>query len=794
MTGKSQSSGTAAVGQDGIVQFDRTVPAFLQETPEASAWFEAFAQRLRNMRCEREEIAWVLGVRQHHISEAVPSSCDAEAFRHLLLSQMTFVPQGSGCIIKDLSGKPYLNGRRATICRDLQVNCPHAVLLVEGGIKEKSDAGDRSKTVMIARTNLQFAAPAKECTMANGFPSLHVLTMSKIAALDKAGADASRPSAKYKPQELLGSNLPKAWPKFLQDPPAQQWLAGVVGRLVDSRHCCHDELVFLLGAPLAAAAAREAASSSTGLGGPHLRSWPASEQVGNMLDSLDFVPTYAVVMVQDSEREELNGRLGEVREPCPPGQLEVRLGMAHDSEDVRLPRKHLRLLPGPGSALNLGFVPFGTRCVVEGSTSRPDLNGRRVMLLEDCPLTKSHGRVFGEGVGELQINRNNLRVVRPDPKVPVETAQDDCRPGLARLARSETIGSLESREEHPTTLRRSTSEVSLIDSELSLPMPAAERPTTAPSSRATLGDRDLASPIGAQSDVGLGGEESKVDTTSEVMPNDDKHDDKGSEKADSINDAKKDVQAEDMDGRNPSKDKAGSETSGGKNREKDVVMIKSTEDVDVVNMDAPEPASPPALPNFAEWFGGLFNWNILACGSNDKGSCATCCRKDNAHEVNVERSGPSIYSNIPGEDPEFVNIHPSLSPVVMGPWNISLGINDVPVFEDVDKLRKEQSDGGLSPSSNTGTREPETGGSGAAETPSSGPGTSLNGNSLTLCNGPPNGPTLTGGEQLHHEGDAEAMIPKERRKGLLNRVLGAKPSMPPVPKLPRMLRRREGAN
>jgi len=62
----------------------------------------------------------------------------------------------------------------------------------------------------------------------------------------------------------------------------------------------------------------------------------------------------------------------------------------------------------------LGFVPKGSRCVVEGSRSCAHLNGRVCTLKEACLDSTMHAQIFlGPDEGQLQIHRKNLRLLDP---------------------------------------------------------------------------------------------------------------------------------------------------------------------------------------------------------------------------------------------------------------------------------------------------------------------------------------------------------------------------------------------
>lgn len=63
---------------------------------------------------------------------------------------------------------------------------------------------------------------------------------------------------------------------------------------------------------------------------------------------------------------------------------------------------------------DMRFMPKGVVCLVEGSSSRCDLNGSQCCLLEACPDGQQYARVsMLDTSDELEINRRNLRLMPP---------------------------------------------------------------------------------------------------------------------------------------------------------------------------------------------------------------------------------------------------------------------------------------------------------------------------------------------------------------------------------------------
>jgi len=284
------------------------------------------------------------------------------------------------------------------LCQDLRDAVTHALVLVDGGIEEQLGAGDPSKTIQIARKNLEFVAGPNECK-GTEWPSLDVLP---AGACPSTEADLSKGDHA---QDVFGKGAASGalLPAHLQGPEAKEWLASAVRRLVDSKGCGQQELAYLL--DLGDVDSIWGETTPLSLEAYH---------VGMMLDELSFVPADRICMVQGCKsRADLNGCFVKLVGPCPDGQTHSSVSVFQSGEELQLHRKNMRLFPLPGPFLELGLVPNGAPCLVDGSNSRADLNGKRAVVLEDCAEEQTHVWICVEGEEELQMHRKNLQICEP---------------------------------------------------------------------------------------------------------------------------------------------------------------------------------------------------------------------------------------------------------------------------------------------------------------------------------------------------------------------------------------------
>jgi len=314
--------------EDAIAEF-RGLPDFLQTTKVAERWLCETVVRLRLKQCGREEVAWLLGVPVHTINEALPGSAAGSLIGEAL-SDLGFLPRGSGCIIQGCRSLAHLNGRRCALVQDLKDGATHAMVIVAGGTEEELGAGDPSNTIGIARKNLELACSPDDIESTEGFPSMSL------------APEATPESPRRKPEDYLGQKRDAPLPEHLTGKPAMQWLASAAGRLAESKECGREEVAYLLG--LAAKSLNGAALSPS----------VAAEDVGQFLTELTFVPKRAECSVEGSNsRADLNGRKAHLLEECLDSQTHARICVGELNEELQIHRKNLRLasLPGEGDAL-----------------------------------------------------------------------------------------------------------------------------------------------------------------------------------------------------------------------------------------------------------------------------------------------------------------------------------------------------------------------------------------------------------------------------------------------------------
>lgn len=311
-----------------------SVPAFLQ-SKEAEIWLCMAVANIRAMYCGHEEIAWLLGVEPRVLNEEeLPSSAPATLCGSNL-QDIGFLPRGAICSIHACREAEYLNESTCVLHADLNVGARHASVLVMEK-REIFDGPLLGPPMMIARESLIYLSPPTSA--------------SNEAIAGRCEDDDSTldgPPPPRLPSEFLGSLWvdPSLLPMHLRSKEARCWLAGVVGRLLDSRGCGHEEICHVLGLPCCGRSESPLGSAVP----PSLR----RAMYGCTLDHLGFVPASARCIVEGCHsREDLNGRLGVVAEACPQSTAQVSLDLLGPEGVLRVHRQHLRLLAPRGLELH----------------------------------------------------------------------------------------------------------------------------------------------------------------------------------------------------------------------------------------------------------------------------------------------------------------------------------------------------------------------------------------------------------------------------------------------------------
>jgi len=345
---------------EGTIDNVASLPLFLQ-AKGVETWLSETILHLRKKNCGREEIAWVLGLPLEALSDLIPSSVAPELIGQDLLN-MGFLPRGAGCFIKECRGMAFLNGRRCTLCRHCTDEASHALVVVDGGNAEQPDYGGPCKQILLSRKNLEFAhAPVLDSSSSSEcdhWPS--------ISSLPPDMEDI--PISARSTVELLGESwfrLPSWRPHNLYGPEVDEWLTGVVDRLVTRKDCGREELAYLFNF--------EGAVSL--FGGSAVPKSITPQQYGILLHELAFVPQGFHCQVEGSSSfPHLNGCVGKLVEACPDGHSHANVSISGYS-DLMINRKHLRLLGTSPEQKN----PFHvwTDCQEEGASVRDATNHHR---------------------------------------------------------------------------------------------------------------------------------------------------------------------------------------------------------------------------------------------------------------------------------------------------------------------------------------------------------------------------------------------------------------------------------
>lgn len=394
------------------------LPEFLHEK-DAERWFGQVVSQLRLKNCGREELAWLFGLPLAVLNDALPSSAAEELIGTDLLS-IGFLPRGSGCIFDGSTSKPFLNGRKCTICTTLVDSAAHVNMLMEGGIGDTPGSVDPSKTILLARKNLTFVQPPEEerppdvSSMITHAPAG---SSSGFPPLSLAGNQVEEEPA-WDARGLLGESwfdAPSKRPAFLRSPDAEQWLAALVGRLVTAKSVGREELHHFLGSLDA---------TSQVFGGSLVPPSLTEDSLNVMLDELGFIPATALCVVEGSNSfAHLNGRDGRLLECCPDGATHAKLQPNGEDAPLQIHRKNLRLLDtGLGQAAatqaSVGAVaatpvPEQPAAQADAAGSVPDANaGAVISQSQSTEATGFFGWLMGCGIcskpapAQITVNPN----------------------------------------------------------------------------------------------------------------------------------------------------------------------------------------------------------------------------------------------------------------------------------------------------------------------------------------------------------------------------------------------------
>lgn len=320
---------------DDVLEELNSLPDFLHCTKESERWFCQIIANVRMKNCGREEMAFIFGIQLSVLSEALPSSVDP-VFIGEMLSDVNFVPCGSGCIAEGCRSLAHLNRRKCTVCKDVTEDAGYALVIVDGCPGTEVEMGT---TILIATKNLRLSVPPWEAD-GQGWPPLGLASPEAMAEAEAKLPCPTLPSS----LDVLGP-VPEL-PDHLQSLEAQSWLVSVVGRLVVHKGCGREELCHLF-----------AWTSPTFAWGSAVLPSITEEHLGQMFDELKYLPQgLGCTMEGSNSYANLNGKSGRLARACCDGQEHAAV-IGLEAEEMLIHRKNLRLTAFVGQLLPADVVP-----------------------------------------------------------------------------------------------------------------------------------------------------------------------------------------------------------------------------------------------------------------------------------------------------------------------------------------------------------------------------------------------------------------------------------------------------